>query len=94
MLFNSYPFILGFLPAVLLGYAVLSESRWRAATPWLLIAASLFFYAWWNWHYLSLFGFSIAFNFLWCDDCAAGSGTRLPAAERRRRDPVRRRDRR
>ncbi len=65
MLFNSYPFIVGFLPAVLLIYGALGESRWRAATPFALIVASLFFYAWWNWHYLPLFLFSIAFTYLW-----------------------------
>ena len=65
MLFNSYPFIMGFLPAVLLAYGALAESRWRAATPFVLITASLFFYAWWNWHYLFLFLFSIFFNYLW-----------------------------
>jgi alginate O-acetyltransferase complex protein AlgI len=65
VLFNSYPFIMGFLPAVLLAYGVLAESRWRAATPFVLITASLFFYAWWNWHYLFLFLFSICFNYLW-----------------------------
>ena len=65
MLFNSYPFIVGFLPVVLLGYAVVGQSRWQSATPWLLIVASLFFYAWWNWHFLPLFLFSIGFNFLW-----------------------------
>jgi len=65
VLFNSYPFILGFLPVVLVVYGALGESRWRQATPFFLIAASLFFYAWWNWHYLLLFLFSIAFNYLW-----------------------------
>lgn len=65
MLFNSYPFVLGFFPALLLAYAVISESRWRMLTPWLLVGASLFFYAWWNWHFVPLFLFSIAFNYLW-----------------------------
>jgi alginate O-acetyltransferase complex protein AlgI len=65
VLFNSYPFILGFLPVVLLVYGALGESRWRAATPFFLIAASLFFYAWWNWHFLPLFLFSIVFTYLW-----------------------------
>ncbi len=64
MLFNSYPFILGFLPAVLLLYGWLGQSRWRSATPALLVTASLFFYAWWNWHFLPLFLFSIGFNYL------------------------------
>jgi alginate O-acetyltransferase complex protein AlgI len=73
VLFNSYPFILGFLPAVLLLYGLLGESRWRAATPVVLITASLFFYAWWNWHFLPLFVFSIAFNYL-CSRVLAWKG--------------------
>ena len=65
MLFNSYPFILGFLPLMLLVYGALAESRWCGATPFALIVGSLLFYGWWNWHYLFLFLFSIAFNYLW-----------------------------
>jgi alginate O-acetyltransferase complex protein AlgI len=65
VLFNSYPFIMGFLPVSLLAFWAVSQSRWRTATPFMIIAASLFFYAWWNWHYLLLFMFSIAFTYLW-----------------------------
>jgi alginate O-acetyltransferase complex protein AlgI len=65
VLFNSYPFIAGFLPILLLAYGSVVQSRWRGATPFLIIAASLLFYAWWNWHYLFLFLFSIAFTYLW-----------------------------
>jgi alginate O-acetyltransferase complex protein AlgI len=65
LLFNSYPFALGFLPALFLAYFFLSESPWSALTPWLLVGASLFFYAWWNPAFLPLFLFSIAFNYSW-----------------------------
>jgi len=65
LLFNSYPFVLGFLPVLILAYALISQSPRPAVTPWLLIGASLFFYAWWNWHFLPLFLFSIVFNYFW-----------------------------
>ncbi|HZY58738.1 MAG TPA: MBOAT family O-acyltransferase [Candidatus Binataceae bacterium] len=87
MLFNSYPFILGFLPVVLLGYAALSESRWRGATPWFLIVASLFFYAWWNWRFLPLFLFSIAFNYL-CGRMLGGGEAGAAGAPSPRRQAV------
>jgi alginate O-acetyltransferase complex protein AlgI len=65
LLFNSYPFVLGFLPVLLVAYALISASSWSVLTPWLLVGASLFFYAWWNWHFLPLFLFSIFFNYFW-----------------------------
>ncbi len=65
MLFNSYPFTLGFLPVVLLLFWILTRLELPRATAALLILASLFFYGWWNWHFLFLFGFSILFNFAW-----------------------------
>lgn len=65
MLFNSYPFTLGFLPVLLVLFGVLTHFGARRATSALLILASLFFYAWWDWHFLLLFGFSILFNFGW-----------------------------
>jgi alginate O-acetyltransferase complex protein AlgI len=65
LLFNSYPFVLGFLPVLFIAYALVSESRWSALTPWVFIGASLFFYAYWNWIFLPLFLSSVAFNYLW-----------------------------
>jgi alginate O-acetyltransferase complex protein AlgI len=50
MLFNSYVFLFGFLPAVLAGWWGLS--RWRALRLAFLTGASWFFYAWWDWRYL------------------------------------------
>ena len=63
MLFNSYPFVFVFLPLVLAGFAALARWRTRRAVLAFLIAASLAFYAWWDWRFLSLILFSIAFNF-------------------------------
>ncbi len=62
MLFNSYPFLLGFLPVSLIGMAVVGHStNGRIA---LIIAVSLFFYGWWDWHLLPLLIGSITANYL------------------------------
>ena len=65
MLFNSYQFVFVFLPLLLIGYQLLARCGARSAVPMLLVLGSLFFYGWWDWHYLFLFGFSIAFNYAW-----------------------------
>jgi D-alanyl-lipoteichoic acid acyltransferase DltB (MBOAT superfamily) len=62
MLFNSYAFVLLFLPVVLLVFMRLERHRREVAIAWLVIA-SLFFYAWWNPAYLLLLLFSMGFNF-------------------------------
>ena len=48
MLFNSYGFIFGFLPVVLVGFFVAGRVLGRYAACGWLAAASLFFYAWWQ----------------------------------------------
>ncbi len=64
MLFNSYVFILGFLPLTWLGFVLLGRFVGeRPARVW-LVAASLVFYGWWNPRYLGLLGASVAFNFV------------------------------
>jgi D-alanyl-lipoteichoic acid acyltransferase DltB (MBOAT superfamily) len=61
MLFNSYEYLIYFLPLSLAVYFLLGrKASW--AVGW-LVAASLFFYAWWNPRYLPLILASIAFNF-------------------------------
>jgi alginate O-acetyltransferase complex protein AlgI len=61
MLFNSYEFLLWFLPATLVAFFLLGR-RPLAAQAWLTVA-SLFFYGWWNpWHLPLILG-SIAVNF-------------------------------
>ncbi len=63
MLFNSYVFILFFLPLTLIVYFAMGKrGHYRAALAW-LVAASLFFYGWWNPAYLGLMLFSIFFNY-------------------------------
>jgi alginate O-acetyltransferase complex protein AlgI len=65
VLFNSYEFTFGFLPIALIIFGLLARSGHLRATATFTIVASLFFYGWWNWHYLFLFGFSVGFNYLW-----------------------------
>jgi D-alanyl-lipoteichoic acid acyltransferase DltB (MBOAT superfamily) len=63
MLFNSHVFLFVFLPVTLLVYAVLGRrQRLRGARLW-LVAASLFFYGWWDPRYVPLLLGSVAFNF-------------------------------
>ena len=62
MLFNSYPFILAFLPVVLAGFYLTNARSRITAIVWLGFA-SLFFYGWWDWRFLPLLLASILFNF-------------------------------
>ncbi len=63
MLFNSYEFIFGFLPISLLVFFLIGDrGHHRVAISW-LVAASLFFYAWWNPVYVFLIILSILFNY-------------------------------
>jgi D-alanyl-lipoteichoic acid acyltransferase DltB (MBOAT superfamily) len=64
MLFNSYGFLLAFLPLTIAGYFLLAHhASHRSANAWLL-AASVFFYGWWDARYIALLAVSIAVNFL------------------------------
>ncbi len=58
MLFHAQPFILGFLPLFLTGFAL--AGRWRLH--W-LIAASIGFYGWWNPAHVPLLAGSIVANY-------------------------------
>lgn len=62
MLFNSYPFIFGFLPAALVGFFLISKFG-RAYGASFLALASLFFYGYWNYMYVGLLLASIISNF-------------------------------
>ena len=63
MLFNSFAFLLCFLPVVLAGFVALSHFRQqRLAGAW-VTCASLFFYGWWNPIYLPLLAGSMIFNY-------------------------------
>ena len=81
MLFNSYLFLLLFLPVVVLGYYWLARDHFRLALVWLGVA-SLGFYAWWNpeanqsWtpFYLAMLVGSAAGNFVCARLISAGRG--------------------
>jgi D-alanyl-lipoteichoic acid acyltransferase DltB (MBOAT superfamily) len=85
MLFNSYQFAFGFLPITLAIFWMLSARDCRRTCAAFLILASLCFYAWWNWRYLFLFGFSIVFNFGWSLLLVPTEGAHDETRERRRR---------
>jgi alginate O-acetyltransferase complex protein AlgI len=62
MLFNSYAFILGFLPITLIGYQIAAYFHRRAVVAWLAVA-SMAFYAYWRPAFLLLLLGSILFNY-------------------------------
>jgi D-alanyl-lipoteichoic acid acyltransferase DltB (MBOAT superfamily) len=62
MLFNSFPFIFGFLPLALAGYWLLGGRE--AARLWFLLGASVLFYGYWDWHFAPLLIVSIVANWL------------------------------
>lgn len=64
MLFNSYQFIFGFLPAALIVCFVSARLWGPRAGQWSLIGASVLFYGAWNPTYLPLLAGSVAFNYL------------------------------
>ncbi|MFV0278430.1 MAG: MBOAT family O-acyltransferase [Parahaliea sp.] len=63
MLFNSFEFLLFFLPATLALFVISARHFGNQAALGVLVLCSLFFYAWWNPVYLVLLLFSMVFNF-------------------------------
>lgn len=63
MLFNSYEFIFVFLPVTVLLFLKFRQLGFHRPPLQFLLAASLFFYAWWNPKYLFLFAGSMTFNY-------------------------------
>ncbi len=64
MLFNSYEFILIFLPITFFIYFYLNYKDMNSNSKLFLVFSSLFFYSWWNIKYLPIILFSIFFNFI------------------------------
>ncbi|MBI3187624.1 MAG: MBOAT family protein, partial [Gammaproteobacteria bacterium] len=64
MLFNSLEFIFLFLPIVFVGYYYLLHKRLFQGAKSLLVAASLFYYAWWNVNYLPIILLTLLFNYV------------------------------
>lgn len=63
MLFNSIPFVGGFLPVVLAGFFIASALVGRWTPVFWLVAASLFFYGWWDYHNLLILVPSVLINY-------------------------------
>jgi alginate O-acetyltransferase complex protein AlgI len=64
VLFNSYEFIFLFVPVALAGYWIAAARAGFSVAVWWLVAASLFFYGWWNPAYLLLLLASIGVNYV------------------------------
>lgn len=62
MLFNSFTFLLLFLPITTIGYFIVARKSREGAAAWLALA-SLVFYGWWSIAYIPLLLASIAFNY-------------------------------
>ena len=63
MLYNSYIFLFLFLPVTLFGFHFLTKfGHYKLTLSW-LVAASLFFYGWWNPVYIALLIGSAIFNY-------------------------------
>ena len=79
MLFNSYEFLLVFLPAVVVGYFAIARLSHIAANAF-LAGASLFFYAWWRLDFVWILLGSVVVNYLaghkLSRDAAAGRNSR------------------
>ena len=63
MLFNSYEYILFFLPVTFFVYFFLNRQKLTIAANGFLVCASLFFYSWWNVAYLPIIVGSMLFNY-------------------------------
>lgn len=64
MLFNSYIFIIGFLPITLILYYLLAKKFGSQCARIVLILASLFFYSWWDIRNLPILLSSILMNYI------------------------------
>ncbi len=62
MLFNSYEFIFLFLPLTLSAFFFLSRLKFLKLSTFILVIASLAFYAYWDYRYIPLLVASILFN--------------------------------
>lgn len=74
MLFNSYEFLLVFLPITLAGYFLLGRLGKTYGASWLAVC-SIFFYAWWDYRYIPLLSISIVGNYFAGRSIAAYAAT-------------------
>ena len=63
MLFNSYVFVLCFLPICIIGYFILNRVKQRKLAQIFLLMMSLWFYGFFDFHYLLIIIFSIVVNY-------------------------------
>src|ERR1051326_8192809 len=78
MLFNSFEFLLGFLPLALAGWWLLAGRS--AARLWFLLVASLVFYSYWDWRFTPLLVASIGLNWAAAEGFFAWRARWLPVA--------------
>jgi len=83
MLFNSFEFILVFLPVVFAVYFLLNSMRLTVAARAWLVFASFFFYAWWDVAYLPILLGSVLFNFAFGSALSTGSRSDTDTGRRR-----------
>lgn len=83
MLFNSYEFLLLFLPVAFFGYFWLNGAKLVMAGKAWLVLCSLFFYSWWNVAYLPLILTSMLVNYAVGTALAGGGWQKRCAAEHR-----------
>ena len=83
MLFNSFAFLLVFLPAALLLHALVERFRpaWRLP---LLVALSFTFYGYWDWRFIPLLAGSILVNWWAAEVFAADAEAGADRARDRR----------
>ncbi len=76
MLFNSYIFVLLFLPLTLTGYFLLNRLKSNTASHVFLLFMSLWFYAYFNLSYLPVILLSVCVNYIFYTALqrAAGGG--------------------
>ncbi|MBE6160254.1 MAG: MBOAT family protein [Lactobacillales bacterium] len=63
MLFNSYIFVLLFLPLCLIGYFILNYFKKYKLAQYFVLGMSFWFYGYFNYYYLIIIIFSILFNY-------------------------------
>ena len=82
MLFNSYEFVFAFLPLTVLGFLLAGRVSRPLALVW-LVAASLFFYAWWRPFNLYILGASVTANLIIAKVLLQLAATKGPSLARR-----------
>ena len=78
MVFSSYVFVAAFLPAVLIIYYLLSKLKSGVYQRLFLIAASMFFYGYFNPSYLPIIILSIAVNYCFAISVQRGGRAKKP----------------